>query len=258
MEVMKEIKLFSVYPELILLHTKQMCSAIIATRKAIMLVIVRNQKFVMLSISKKMLLAIKDEVGSHLSNEENDFVLDDAYGEESLDELTASIMLMAQLQLVNGTTDTTVRFVDDVIAKGVEICVLEEFVFIEPCHNQNYNENYYPHNSPSSLYCDNYGGPHESFQCQSMNPNYFEPNPCYDSKSPGFDQFQPLQYSDVHQSPKEISFDELKIMMQSYCERMNKQREQEALLVAQREQELLAQKQAAQEKEEPPQNFDFR
>nr|GEV95263.1 hypothetical protein [Tanacetum cinerariifolium] len=108
MEVMKEIKLFSVYPELILLHTKQMCSAIIATRKAIMLVIVRNQKFVMLSISKKMLLAIKDEVGSHLSNEENDFVLDDAYGEESLDELTASIMLMAQLQLVNGTTDTVI------------------------------------------------------------------------------------------------------------------------------------------------------
>ncbi|GJZ13952.1 hypothetical protein Tco_0549182 [Tanacetum coccineum] len=39
---------------------------------------------------------------------------------------------------------------------------------------------------------------------------------------------------------------------------MNQQREQEALLAAQRERELLAQKQAAQEKEELPQNSDFR
>ncbi|GJX08445.1 hypothetical protein Tco_0196377, partial [Tanacetum coccineum] len=45
-----------------------------------------------------MLLAMKDEAGSHLSNEENDFLLDNAYGEELLDELTASVMLMAQLQ----------------------------------------------------------------------------------------------------------------------------------------------------------------
>nr|GFA33081.1 hypothetical protein [Tanacetum cinerariifolium] len=59
-------------------------------------------------------------------------------------------------------------------------------------------------------------------------------------------------------------------MMKAYTERMNQQREQEALLAAQREQELheqeqaaqreqelLAQKQAAQEKEEPPQNTNF-
>nr|GEW63960.1 hypothetical protein [Tanacetum cinerariifolium]GEW67544.1 hypothetical protein [Tanacetum cinerariifolium] len=39
---------------------------------------------------------------------------------------------------------------------------------------------------------------------------------------------------------------------------MNQQREQEALLAAQKEQELREQKQAAQEKEEPPQNFKFR
>ncbi|GJS82263.1 hypothetical protein Tco_0748804 [Tanacetum coccineum] len=47
-------------------------------------------------------------------------------------------------------------------------------------------------------------------------------------------------------------------MMEAYTERMNQQREQEALLAAQRERELLAQKQAAQEKEEPPQNSVFR
>nr|GEU73921.1 hypothetical protein [Tanacetum cinerariifolium] len=128
----------------------------------------------------------------------------------------------------------------------------------EPCYNQNFSENYYPHNSLSYLYCDNCGGPHESFQCQSMNQNYFEPYPCYDSKYSSFDQFQPPQYFDVHQPSKEISIDELKIMMQSYCERMNQQREQEALLAAKREQELREQEQAAQEKEEPPQNSDFR
>nr|GEW92296.1 retrotransposon protein, putative, unclassified [Tanacetum cinerariifolium] len=85
-----------------------------------------------------------------------------------------------------------------------------------------------------------------------MNQNF------YNSNSFGFDQFQPLQFSDVHQPSKEISIDELKMMMQSYCKRMNQQRKQEALLVAQREQELLAQKQAAQEKKEPPQNSNFR
>nr|GEV89483.1 hypothetical protein [Tanacetum cinerariifolium] len=90
-----------------------------------------------------------------------------------------------------------------------------------------------------------------------MNQNFFEPNPCYEPKSSSFDQFQTQQFLDVHQPSKEISIDELKIMMQSYCERMNQQREQEALLAAQREQELREQEQAAQEKEEPPQNFDF-
>nr|GFA31576.1 hypothetical protein [Tanacetum cinerariifolium] len=81
-----------------------------------------------------------------------------------------------------------------------------------------------------------------------MNQNF------YNSNSSGFDKFQPPQYSDVHQPPEEISIDELKIMMQSYCEMMSQRCKQ----AAQKEQELLAQKQAAQEKEEPPQNSNFR
>ncbi|GJR85117.1 hypothetical protein Tco_0209128 [Tanacetum coccineum] len=44
-----------------------------------------------------MLLAMKDEAGSNLSNEENDFMLDTSYGED-LEELTAAVMLMARLQ----------------------------------------------------------------------------------------------------------------------------------------------------------------
>ncbi|GJS33727.1 hypothetical protein Tco_0532109 [Tanacetum coccineum] len=41
----------------------------------------------------------------------------------------------------------------------------------------------------------NCGGPHETFQCQPMNEDYYEQNSCYDPNSFGFDQFQPLQYT---------------------------------------------------------------
>nr|GEW05117.1 hypothetical protein [Tanacetum cinerariifolium] len=47
MEVMKAIKLFSVFRKLILLQAKQMFSVTTATRKVIMLVNIKNQKFVM-------------------------------------------------------------------------------------------------------------------------------------------------------------------------------------------------------------------
>ncbi|GKD02770.1 hypothetical protein Tco_1177744 [Tanacetum coccineum] len=46
--------------------------------------------------------------------------------------------------------------------------------------------------------------------------------------------------------------------MEDFMKRMNQQREQEALLIAQREQELCEQEQAAQEKEELSQNIVFR
>ncbi|GKB26674.1 retrovirus-related pol polyprotein from transposon TNT 1-94 [Tanacetum coccineum] len=69
---------------------------------------VRDAKY----LREQMLLAMKDEAGSHLSNEENDFMLDNAYGEESLDELTASVMLMARLQPAAETTDTVPSYDD--------------------------------------------------------------------------------------------------------------------------------------------------
>ncbi|GJW12087.1 hypothetical protein Tco_1577914 [Tanacetum coccineum] len=55
----------------------------------------------------------------------------------------------------------------------------------EPCYNQNYNDNYYSHNSLSFLCYDNCEGPHETFRCQPMN------------------QIQPPQYYDMHQPPEE-------------------------------------------------------
>ncbi|GJS52300.1 hypothetical protein Tco_0625662 [Tanacetum coccineum] len=49
--------------------------------------------------------AMKDEAGSNLSNEENDFMLDTSYGED-FEELTAIVMLMARLQPTDENAET--------------------------------------------------------------------------------------------------------------------------------------------------------
>ncbi|GJS76596.1 putative ribonuclease H-like domain-containing protein [Tanacetum coccineum] len=55
---------------------------------------VRDAKY----FREQMLLTMKDEAGSNLTNEENDFMLDTSYGEDTLEELTTAVMLMARLQ----------------------------------------------------------------------------------------------------------------------------------------------------------------
>ncbi|GJR34202.1 hypothetical protein Tco_1209886 [Tanacetum coccineum] len=71
----------------------------------------------------------------------------------------------------------------------------------DPCFNQNFD--YFPQTSPSFpqqyLGCEKCGGPHETFQCQPMNEDYYhEQNSCYDSNSFGYDQVQPPQYTVNH------------------------------------------------------------
>ncbi|GJW37777.1 hypothetical protein Tco_0060697 [Tanacetum coccineum] len=70
----------------------------------------------------------------------------------------------------------------------------------DPCFNQNYDNNF-PQTSSSFpqqyLCCENCGGPHETFQCQPMNQNFYN--------SSGFDQFQPPQYPVIHHPPQETS-----------------------------------------------------
>ncbi|GKA77713.1 hypothetical protein Tco_0784250 [Tanacetum coccineum] len=74
MQVMKAIRLFSVFHKPSLLQEKKM-------------------------------FTMKDEAESNLSNEENDFMLDTSYGED-LEELTASVKLMARLQLADENAET--------------------------------------------------------------------------------------------------------------------------------------------------------
>ncbi|GJY72767.1 hypothetical protein Tco_0477198, partial [Tanacetum coccineum] len=49
---------------------------------------------------------MKDEAGSNLSNEEKDFMLDTSYGDETMEELTAAVMLMARIQPADGNAET--------------------------------------------------------------------------------------------------------------------------------------------------------
>nr|GEU74658.1 reverse transcriptase domain-containing protein [Tanacetum cinerariifolium] len=64
----------------------------------------------------------------------------------------------------------------------------------EPSYNQNYNDNYYPHDLPSFPCCDNCEGSHETFQCQPINQNV---------DFSGSDQIQIPQYPNVHPPSQE-------------------------------------------------------
>nr|GEW02190.1 hypothetical protein [Tanacetum cinerariifolium] len=75
----------------------------------------------------------------------------------------------------------------------------QQFPFVyeqEPSYNQNYNDNYYPHDSPSFLCYDNCGGSHETFQCQPKDQNI---------DSSDFDQIQTPQYPVIHHPSQEMS-----------------------------------------------------
>nr|GEZ04980.1 hypothetical protein [Tanacetum cinerariifolium] len=82
------------------------------------------------------------------------------------------------------------------------------------------NYNSYPYGSSSFpqqyLCCENCGGPHETFQCQSMNQNF------YNSNSLGFDQSPPSQFPVIHQPPQEISIQEIEDLKQQYLDEMKR------------------------------------
>nr|GEX13316.1 hypothetical protein [Tanacetum cinerariifolium] len=97
-----------------------------------------------------------------------------------------------------------------------------QFPFVyeqEPSYNQNYNDNYYPHDLPSCLCCDNCGGSHETFQCQPMDQNI---------DSFGFDQIQSPQYPVIHHLSQadieEVLQDKEKFMQdtQTFLEKFNR------------------------------------
>ncbi|GJV47853.1 hypothetical protein Tco_1438065 [Tanacetum coccineum] len=47
---------------------------------------------------EQMLLAMKDKAESNLNDEENDFMLDNSFGDETLEELTSTVTMMARIQ----------------------------------------------------------------------------------------------------------------------------------------------------------------
>ncbi|GKB64019.1 hypothetical protein Tco_0920205 [Tanacetum coccineum] len=78
-------------------------------------------------------------------------------------------------------------------------------IYPELCYNQDFNFQQDFHDFQQQyLCCENCGGPHETFQCQPMNEDYYEQNSCYDPNSFGFDQYQPPQFP-VNYPPQETS-----------------------------------------------------
>nr|GFA54779.1 hypothetical protein [Tanacetum cinerariifolium] len=78
----------------------------------------------------------------------------------------------------------------------------QEFSFVyeqKPSYNQNYDDNYYPHESLSFPCCDYCGGSHETFQCQPDNQKIDF------SRS---DQIQTPQYTDDNLPSLEIKYDQ--------------------------------------------------
>ncbi|GJS83923.1 hypothetical protein Tco_0750464 [Tanacetum coccineum] len=55
---------------------------------------------------KENVQSMKDKARSNLNNEEDDFMLDTSYSEETMEELTVAVMLMAQIQPADGNAET--------------------------------------------------------------------------------------------------------------------------------------------------------
>nr|GEW91602.1 hypothetical protein [Tanacetum cinerariifolium] len=60
--------------------------------------------------------------GSNLNNEENDFMLDTSYGNETIEELTVAVMLMARIQPANGNAKTVPSYDEKVVSEVYFTC----------------------------------------------------------------------------------------------------------------------------------------
>ncbi|GJY54949.1 hypothetical protein Tco_0446613 [Tanacetum coccineum] len=82
---------------------------------------VRDAKY----FREQMLLATKDEAGVHLDKEENDFMLDNAYGDNMLEELNAATIMMACIQSTDDKSDAKAtydaEFISEVNASQIDM-----------------------------------------------------------------------------------------------------------------------------------------
>ncbi|GJR32288.1 hypothetical protein Tco_1108520 [Tanacetum coccineum] len=82
---------------------------------------VRDAKY----FREQILLATKDEVGVHLDEEKNDFMLDNAYGNNTLEELNAIVIMMTRIQPTDDKFDEKptydAEFISEVNALQVDM-----------------------------------------------------------------------------------------------------------------------------------------
>ncbi|GJU62817.1 retrovirus-related pol polyprotein from transposon TNT 1-94 [Tanacetum coccineum] len=74
---------------------------------------VRDSKF----FREHMLLALKDKAGGNLKEEENAFMLDNYYGDDSLEELNAAVIMMVHIQPTDDTGATSSRSNADILSE---------------------------------------------------------------------------------------------------------------------------------------------
>ncbi|GKB46278.1 retrovirus-related pol polyprotein from transposon TNT 1-94 [Tanacetum coccineum] len=66
---------------------------------------------------EQMLLAMKDEAGCILKDEANEFLLDNSYEEDTMEELTVAVMLMARIQPADGNTETVPSYDEKAVSE---------------------------------------------------------------------------------------------------------------------------------------------
>ncbi|GJS56388.1 retrovirus-related pol polyprotein from transposon TNT 1-94 [Tanacetum coccineum] len=74
---------------------------------------VRDAKY----FREQMLLATKDEAGVNIDTKENDFMLMNAYGDDQLEELNASVIMMAHIQPTYNKSDVEPNYDVEVISE---------------------------------------------------------------------------------------------------------------------------------------------
>ncbi|GJR34785.1 putative RNA-directed DNA polymerase [Tanacetum coccineum] len=77
---------------------------------------------------EQMLICMKDEAGGNLNNEENDFMLDNAYGDDTLEELTVVVIMMARIKPADDKAETGPKYdskaVSEVLEQVGALCVV--------------------------------------------------------------------------------------------------------------------------------------
>ncbi|GJT33833.1 retrovirus-related pol polyprotein from transposon TNT 1-94, partial [Tanacetum coccineum] len=98
---------------------------------------VRDAKY----FREHMLLATKDEAGVHLNEEENDFMLDNAYEDNALQELNATVIMMAHIQPTDDKSDAEptydVELISEVNASQIDMII---GLFLKSDHEDRHHE----------------------------------------------------------------------------------------------------------------------
>ncbi|GJZ44630.1 integrase, catalytic region, zinc finger, CCHC-type containing protein [Tanacetum coccineum] len=66
---------------------------------------------------EQMLLAMKDKAGGNLNDEENDFMLDNAYGDDTLQDPSAAVIMIARIQPTDSNADAEPKYDAEAISE---------------------------------------------------------------------------------------------------------------------------------------------